>query len=155
MVVSVLEEYKITFRFHVQKCKRSIPLNVHLLSTTHLLTTPQLLQSFFPNDFSVTVSFLWPRWLYCSVSSLWLFLQLHKVSELIWANLLNHCLSLLHLNKYSENVLMNNSDALQETGSISISVINLCSFFSLETQKAHVSHLSFRVQNIFELWVWR
>lgn len=37
----------------------------------------------------------------------------------------------------------------------SVSVINLCSFFSLETQKAHVSHLSFRVQSIFELWVWR
>lgn len=36
-----------------------------------------------------------------------------------------------------------------------MSVINLRSIFSLETQKAHVSHLSFRGQSIFELWVWR
>ena len=50
---------------------------------------------------------------------------------------------------------MSNSAALLETESISISVINLCSFFSLETQKARVSNLSFRVQSIFELWVWR
>lgn len=71
------------------------------------------------------------------------------------ANLLYQRLQLLHLNKYSQNVLMNSSAALQQMGNISISVINLCSFFSLETQKAHVSHLSFRVRSIFELWVWR
>lgn len=49
---------------------------------------------------------------------------------------------------------MSNSRAFPEIQSISISVIILCLFFSLKTQKAHVSHLSFRVQSIFELWVW-
>lgn len=62
---------------------------------------------------------------------------------------------MFHPDKYPENVLMSNSAALPEMESVSISVINLRSCFSLETQKAHVSHLSFRVQSIFELWVWR
>lgn len=79
-------------------------------------------------------------------------MQLHEVSDLIYTNLLHQCLQLLYLNKYPQNILVNSAALLEMEN---ISIINLRSVFSLETQKAHISHLSFRGQSIFELWVWR